>query len=173
MTNTAILHHPHVGRVINALCRPAVIRLVSEIDDNGPISRSRGSLRSAFGDLTTHQLRHAIDVARTLGVVHAGPHATARYRLTPAGEDLAALYDTAARWSRTHQYPSTASDFVTRVQHTLKLLGDGGAVLPAEAAFALPTLQSALAEWLRTHPQVLHAVASRSSHAADETEHAA
>lgn len=173
MTNIAILHHPHLGRVIHALSLSALIRLVSEIDDNGPISRSRGSLQGAFGDLTTHRLRYAIDAARTLGLVHADPHATARYRLTPAGEDLAALYDTAARWSRTHQYPSTACDFVTRVQHTLKLLGDGGPVLPAEAAFALPPLQSALAEWLRTHPQALYAVASRSSHAADETEHAA
>ncbi|MFF6783830.1 hypothetical protein [Streptomyces sp. NPDC012510] len=170
MTRTPILNHPHTGRVISALSLPALIRLVSEIDDNGPISHQRGSLQGAFGDLPRHQLRYATDVARALGLVHFADHAPARYRLTEAGEDLAEVYDTVARWSRTHQYPSTVSDFVTRVQQTLKLLGT---VLRAEAAFAPAELRDALAEWLQTHPQVLHAVASRSSHTEDETEHAA
>ncbi|MEH0628546.1 hypothetical protein [Streptomyces stelliscabiei] len=173
MTSTAILNQPHAGQVINTLSLPSLIRLVSEIDDNGPISHRRGSLQGAFGDLTRHQLRYAIDVARALGLVHFADHAPARYRLTEAGEDLASVYDTVARWSRTHQYPNTARDFVTRVQHTLKLLGDNGAVLPTEVAFALGQLRTTLADWLQTHPQALNAVASRSSHAADETEHAA
>jgi hypothetical protein len=173
MSSTAILSHPHTGRVIRVLSLPAMIRLVSEIDDNGPISYSRGSLQGALGDLPRHQLRYAIDAARVLGLVHFAAHAPARYRLTKAGEDLAEVYDSVARWSRTHQYPSAVSDFVTRVHQTLKLLADGGVGLPAEAVFALPELRRVLAEWLQAHPQVLQAVASRSSHAAAETERAA
>ncbi|MBE1599918.1 MULTISPECIES: hypothetical protein [Streptomyces] len=180
MTTTLHLSHPLAGRVIHALSLPALIRLVTEIDDNGPISRRRGSLQSAFGDLTTHQLRYAIDVARTLGLVHADPYATTRYRLTEAGADLAEFYDTAARWSRTHQRPHAVCDFVTRVQHALKLLGlpadaptrdpADARVLRTEADLALHGLRTALDEWLQTHPQSLPAAAPRSTAAADETE---
>ncbi|MFF3372063.1 hypothetical protein ACFYXF_03795 [Streptomyces sp. NPDC002680] len=173
MTSTAILNDPHAGRVINSLSLPSLIRLVSEIDDNGPISHRRGSLQGAFGDLTRNQLRYAIDVAHALGLVYVTDQQSARYRLTAAGEDLAAMYDTVARWSRTHQLPATASDFVTRVQHTLKLLGDDDTVLAAEADLALGHLRTTLADWLHTHPQTLDAVASRSSRTAGETEYAA
>ncbi|WP_416986835.1 hypothetical protein [Streptomyces sp. T028] len=194
MTSTPIFNHPHTCRVISALSLPALIRLVSEIDDNGPISHRRGSLQSAFGDLTANQLRYAIDVARDLGLVHADPQAPTRYRLTEAGEDLAGVYDLAARWARTHQYPSPTSGFVARVQRTLKLLtqptaavrdadragktavlGTGHRVSDTDADMALipDAAESALAEWLQTHPHILGSTASRSSHAAQDLECAA
>ncbi|WP_416986905.1 hypothetical protein [Streptomyces sp. T028] len=189
MTST-MLNHPHTCRVISALSLPSLIRLVSEIDDNGPISHRRGSLQSAFGDLTVNQLRYAIEVARDLGLVHADPQAPTRYRLTEAGEDLAGVYDVAARWARTHQYPSPTSDFVTRVQHILKLLTQptaavreadqaGKPAVPAtgetdaDVALIPDAAEAALAEWLQTHPHILRSTAPRSSHAAQDLECAA
>ncbi|GGZ79922.1 hypothetical protein [Streptomyces bluensis] len=186
MTSTPMLNHPHTGRVVSALSLPALIRLVSEIDDNGPISHRRGSLQSAFGDLTVNQLRYAIDVARDLGLVHADPQAPTRYRLSEAGEDLAGVYDVAARWARTHQYPSPTSDFVTRVQHTLKLLTQPTAVLrdadrtghcvsdtDADVALIPEAAKAALAEWLQTHPHILRSTVPPSAHAAQDLECAA
>jgi len=79
----------HERRAIRTLTLPALIRLVTEIDDNGPISHQKGSLQSAFGDLTAGQLRYAIDVARGLGLVHADEQAPDRYHLTAGGEALA------------------------------------------------------------------------------------
>ncbi|MEU9396572.1 hypothetical protein AB0D86_42055 [Streptomyces sp. NPDC048324] len=194
MNSTPILNHPHTGRVISALSLPSLIRLVSEIDDNGPISHRRGSLQSAFGDLTVNQLRYAIEVARELGLVHADPQAPTRYRLTEAGEDLAGVYDVAARWARTHHSPSPTSGFVTRVQHTLKLLtqpsaairdadsagkptgletGLPGAETDADMALIPDAAKAALTEWLQTYPHILHSTAPRSSHAAQDLECAA
>lgn len=42
----------HERRAIRILTLPGLIRLVTEIDDNGPISHQKGSLQGAFGDLT-------------------------------------------------------------------------------------------------------------------------
>ena len=95
MTSCAVLNQPQVRRIITILSLPGLIRLLSEIDDNGPVSR--GSLQSTFGDLTRHQLRQAIDTARDLDLVYCDGPAPARYRLTASGEDLADVYDTAAR----------------------------------------------------------------------------
>ncbi|KPC62635.1 hypothetical protein [Streptomyces chattanoogensis] len=193
MTSVANVNHPQVRRAIRALSLPGLIRLVSEIDDNGPISRRRGSLQNTFDDLALPQLRHALDRARDFGVVSCDEHELVRYRLTPSGEDLASVYDTAARWARAHQYPTAASDFVTRVQRTLKLLGqvpadvrdadrmgesagllvDRGVVLSTDAVFALGGPQAALAEWLQANPQVLPHVASRAGDAEDGMERAA
>ncbi|MFD9817457.1 hypothetical protein [Streptomyces violascens] len=165
---TSRLHEP---RVIKVLSLPGLIRLVTEIDDHGPISHQYGSLQAAFGDLTPGQLRHAINTARGLGLIHADEQAPDRYRLTESGEDLAEVYDTAARWARAHQYPSDSSDFVTRVQHTLQRPG------PASEADAdhsgagtdRPQPPSALTHWLEAHPHVLNPAAPRSSRAVDET----
>ncbi|MGW7754535.1 hypothetical protein ACWGK6_23905 [Streptomyces violaceusniger] len=141
-----------------------LIRLVTEIDDNGPISHRRGSLLGAFGDLTPGQLRHAIDTARDLGLVHADQQAPDRYRLTASGEDLAEVYDTAARWARSHQFPSPTSDFVTRVQYTFQLQGSEPTGARRQSA-----LQEALSEWLKAHPRVLHQAGACSSGAAEES----
>uniref|UniRef100_A0AAU2AC42 Uncharacterized protein n=1 Tax=Streptomyces sp. NBC_00093 TaxID=2975649 RepID=A0AAU2AC42_9ACTN len=158
-------------RAIRALTLPGLIRLVTEIDDNGPISRHRGSLQGALGDLATGQLRHAIDTARDLGLIHARGHTMARYQLTASGTDLAELYDTAARWARTRQLPSPDSDFVKRVQHALQE-HDGG--LERTGAATEPSVpRAALAEWLKAYPRVLHQDVLRYSHAAQESGRAA
>lgn len=158
-------------RAIRTLTLPGLIRLVTEIDDNGPISRHRGSLQAAFGDLATGQLRHAIDTARDLGLIHARGHTTARYQLTASGKDLAELYDIAARWARTRQLPSPASDFVARVQYALQQQ-DGGQGQPG-AATEPSAPHEALSAWLTAHPRVLHQDVARSSHAARESGRAA
>ncbi|WP_406439055.1 hypothetical protein OHB14_51635 [Streptomyces sp. NBC_01613] len=158
-------------RAIRTLSLPGLIRLVTEIDDNGPISRQRGSLQAAFGDLSTGQLRHAIDTARGLGLIHARGHATARYQLTASGKDLAEVYDTAARWARSHQLPSPTSDFVTRVQHALQTQ-DGGPERTG-AATKPSAVHEALSAWLKAHPRVLHQDIARSFHAAQESGRAA
>ncbi|MEV0445811.1 hypothetical protein AB0I84_12390 [Streptomyces spectabilis] len=174
------------GRVVRAISRPGLIRLVSELDDHGPISRRRGSLQAAFDDLTTDQLRLAIDRACAFGLVHGDEDERVRYRLTPRGEDLADVYDAAARWARTHQYPTHVADFVTRVEHTLTLLGQtlatgceasrtgeagglpvsGGPALTRLALTGLHGPRSALETWLR------HTTAFR-LHTVDEKEPAA
>lgn len=158
-------------RAIRTLSLPGLIRLITEIDDNGPISRQRGSLQGALGDLTTGQLRHAIDTARDLGLIHARGPALARYQLTASGKDLAEVYDTAARWARTNQLPSRTSDFVARVQHALQMQ-DGGPEFPG-ATTEPSAPHEALSEWLKTHPRVLHQDVTRSSHAAQESGRAA
>ncbi|MVO90267.1 hypothetical protein GPA10_37340 [Streptomyces sp. p1417] len=174
-------------RAIAALSLRGLIRLVSEIDDHGPISRRRGSLQAAFDDLSTDQLRLAIDRARTLDLVDGDEDEEVRYQLTDSGRGLAEVYDTAARWARTHQFPTAASDFVTRVQHTLDLLGHtptrggdgsgipvtGGAVLDGEAIAALNGPHSVLTAWLQAHAHPLPRMPFDSCRAADEMEIAA
>ncbi|WP_326731847.1 hypothetical protein [Streptomyces phaeochromogenes] len=158
-------------RAIRTLSMPGLIRLVTEIDDNGPISRQRGSLQGAFGDLTTGQLRHTIDTARDLGLIHARGHAMARYQLTASGKDLAEVYDTAARWARTHQLPSPTSGFGARVQHTLQI--NEGRPEHTGAATEPSAPRTALSEWLTAYPRVLHQDVARSSCTAQESGHAA
>ncbi|MEK8146245.1 hypothetical protein NKH18_48450 [Streptomyces sp. M10(2022)] len=99
----------HERRAIRTLTLPGLIRLITEIDDNGPISYRRGSLQGALGDLTPGQLRHAIDTARALNLVHSDETTPDRYRLTESGEALAEVYDTAARWARARQLPPPRS----------------------------------------------------------------
>ncbi|MFC8198951.1 hypothetical protein ACFUTV_26680 [Streptomyces sp. NPDC057298] len=158
-------------RAIRTLSLPGLIRLVTEIDDNGPISRQRGSLQGALGDLTIGQLRHAIDTARDLGLIHAREHALARYQLTASGKDLGEAYDTAARWARTRELPSRTSDFVARVQHALQM--QAGSPEHPGAATEPSAPPQALSEWLKAHPRVLHQDVARSSDAAEESGHAA
>ncbi|MCX5238913.1 hypothetical protein OG824_27290 [Streptomyces prunicolor] len=171
MTASSPTSLPRESRAIRTLSLPGLIRLVTEIDDNGPISRHRGSLQGALGDLGTGQLRHAIDTARDLGVIHARGHASARYQLTASGEDLAELYDTAARWARTRQLPSPTGDFVARVQYALQTQ-DGDPEHSGAATEPTPA-RAALSEWLRAHPRVLHENVAHSSHAALEEGRAA
>lgn len=150
----------HERRAIRTLTLPGLIRLVTEIDDNGPISHRRGSLQGAFGDLTPGQLRHAIDVARDLGLVHADEQAPDRYRLTASGEALAEVYDTAARWARARHFPDTTVDFVTRVQHTLQLQSRSPQATGSSLEPSAP--HQALTEFLQSNPRVLHDADARS-----------
>ncbi|MFJ9085793.1 hypothetical protein ACIRL3_25560 [Streptomyces sp. NPDC102384] len=161
----------HERRAIRPLTLPALIRLVTEIDDNGPISHQKGSLQSAFGDLTPGQLRHAIDVARDLGFVHADEQAPDRYRLTASGEALAEVYDTAARWARARHFPDTSSDFVTRVQHTLQLSSRSPQAPGSSLEPSAP--HQVLAEFLQAYPRVLQHADARFAQQSTEERRAA
>lgn len=77
------------------------------------------------------------------------------------------MYDAAARWDRTHQYPGSHDDFVTRVQRTLQLLsewrgtqtkpspaGDRGlavAMSPESARALEDGPRAVLTAWLEAH----------------------
>ncbi|ELS55850.1 hypothetical protein [Streptomyces viridochromogenes] len=158
-------------RAIRTLTLPGLIRLVTEIDDNGPISHRRGSLQGAFGDLTPGQLRHAIDIARDLGLVHADEQAPDRYRLTESGEALAEVYDTAARWARARHFPDTTVDFVTRVQHTLQLHSRSPQTTGSTLEPSAP--HEVLTEFLQANLRVLNHADTRSSQKAAEAGRAA
>ncbi|MFC7908303.1 hypothetical protein [Streptomyces nigra] len=151
----------HERRAIRTLTLPGLIRLVTEIDDNGPISHRRGSLQGAFGDLTPGQLRHAIDVARDLGLVHADEQVPDRYRLTASGEALAEVYDTAARWARARHFPDASTDFVTRVQHTLQLHSRSRHTFGS--SLEQPAPDQVLTEFLQANPRVLNHTDARSA----------
>ncbi|WP_420036062.1 hypothetical protein ACN2WE_31010 [Streptomyces sp. cg28] len=155
----------HERRTIRTLTLPALIRLVTEIDDNGPIARQKGSLQSAFGDLTPGQLRHAIDSARDLGLIHADEQAPDRYRLTVRGEALAEVYDTAARWARERQFPDDNSDFVTRVQHTLQL--HGGSLLASGSRPEPSAPHQMLDEFLQAYSRLPNYTDARSTQQAE------
>ncbi|MFB7481919.1 hypothetical protein ACFUEM_25225 [Streptomyces anulatus] len=143
--------------VVGRLSAPGLIRLISEIDDHGPIPR-HGFTRS-FPDLARHQVRHTVKEARDLALIHS----TGEHHLTEAGEALAELYDAAARWGRQHQYPAKEGHFTLRVSSTLALLArpEESTSLPSttrpEAAAGAPTLsgletvRSALLEWMNDH----------------------
>ncbi|MFJ7528021.1 hypothetical protein ACIQ1S_24210 [Streptomyces griseus] len=149
----------NLQHVVGRLSAPGLIRLISEIDDHGPVPR-RGFTRT-FPDLARHQIRHAVKEGRRLSLIHsAGEH-----HLTEAGEALAEVYDTAARWGRQHHYPSREGHFTLRVSSTLALLAVPG--IPTSLTFAtrpegtvhasavpgLETVQSALLQWLDNHSQ--------------------
>lgn len=143
--------------VVGRLSAPGLIRLISEIDDHGPIPR-RGFTRS-FPDLARHQVRHTVKEARDLGLIHS----TGEHHLTEAGEALAELYDAAARWGRQHHYPAREGHFALRVSSTLALLARSEvstsatpATQPDAAAGAstvsgLETVRSTLLQWMNDH----------------------
>ncbi|WP_127361413.1 regulator [Actinacidiphila soli] len=164
-------------RAVGVLSYPGLIRLVSEIDDNGPIPRLM--LTRTFSDLTRHQVGHGLATARAYGLVRAGQHAGAPcHQLTEAGAELAEVYESATRWARAHHFPARDGDFVTRVQATLTLLTqapvlaaltgevhdtvttDAGqrvmdGLLPdTEAVIALRLPWTALSQWIKSNPSI-------------------
>lgn len=174
-----------VTREVTTLALPALVRVVTELDDNGPVAK--GMLQRTCPDLSRTQLRYAVEAARARGLLRA--HG-ARYQLTDAGAGLADLYDATTRWARAHQVPLPVSDFVTRVRSTLQLLArlpdgardghrtgeraralvEAGLVTDVEAAVGLLGLHSSLTSWITHHPRAL---GSPAAHGAAEAEHAA
>ncbi|MGW4204199.1 hypothetical protein [Streptomyces sp. NPDC004726] len=149
MTTTGTPDREQPARTAALLSHPGLIRLITEIDDHGPVPNALGR---AFSDLPRHQIRHARDTARTLGLIDTGRHAGQLvYLLTGRGTDLAELYDEAARWARARDYPARDSSFVTRVRAALDHLTE-----PARhgetAASGSGHLLDALLRWARTNP---------------------
>ncbi|MEV0691272.1 hypothetical protein [Streptomyces sp. NPDC050388] len=147
---------------VTVLSSLPLIRLITEIDDNGPIP-PRGLART-LADLSAHHLHQTTDVARALGLIRVRPGAG--LGLTTAGSELADVYDATARWARHHAYPTGASDFTSRVQHTLGLLAErlvpvtadgphcpAGDHLPgAQADVDLTRPRELLYQWLNAYP---------------------
>jgi hypothetical protein len=135
-----------------ALSHPGLIRITTEIDDNGPLPRHL--LSRTLTSLSGQQLRHATKAGRTLGLLRTGTKAgVPSLLLTRGGRELAEIYDMAARWARAHGFPAPATDFVTRVRSTLTLLGTAGPVEVDDAVRdeGLDALRAAFASWLRDH----------------------
>ncbi|WP_435598650.1 regulator [Streptomyces anulatus] len=103
---------------VDFLSSPALIRLITEIDDNGPIPPRK--LASTLPDLSPHHLRRITHLARVHDLVRAAPGAS--LELTASGMELADFYDAIARWARHHAYPTRVSDFTSRIRHTLGLV---------------------------------------------------
>ncbi|MFE1407853.1 regulator [Streptomyces sp. NPDC058770] len=143
----------YADRVCTAVASAALIRLIAEIDDNGPIPAHE--LACTLPDLTPHQVRYATEQARLLGLVRAWPGCG--LCLTEAGLQLAEIYDSAARWARIRNHPRRACDFITRVQDTLRLLAPdqdpdaAPSVVPAKADEGLARLRTDAAHWISIH----------------------
>ncbi|MFI1013077.1 hypothetical protein [Streptomyces sp. NPDC020965] len=136
---------------VEVLGHPGVVRLVSEIDDHGPVARHM--LSRTFPDLRLQQVRDGSVLARTHRLIHSGQQSgQPAYRLTPRGADLADVYDTAARWARAHHHPTRHADFTTRVRATLTLLTQN-------TAYATEPAQ-ALHQWIQANWGVLDARAA-------------
>ncbi|MCB5905879.1 hypothetical protein [Streptomyces pinistramenti] len=121
MTSTDTLTRRKREPATTVLSRPALIRLVSEIDDNGPVQDRR--ISGTFADLPRHQVRQALTEGQDLGVLRIAKRAgNPHYLLTPAGAELADSYDAMARWARTHHFPDPRSDFLTRTRACCALL---------------------------------------------------
>ncbi|MFD5161845.1 regulator [Streptomyces hawaiiensis] len=152
---------------VELLASRSLVRLVTEIDDNGAIPPRR--LAGTLPDLSSHQLRSATETARAHGLVRTAPGAG--LELTEAGSKLADLYDVAARWARRHAYPAPVCEFSSRVRHVLDLLAPslttertGGlsrqsaARLPSDEAEAdLARPRALLIQWLAAHPRAARA----------------
>ncbi|MEU2874118.1 hypothetical protein ABZ769_33805 [Streptomyces olivoreticuli] len=187
MSHPQTLPRQQITRAVAVLSHPGLIRLVSEIDDNGPVQHRM--LGRTFADLARHQIRHAFTAGRDHGLIYAEDTNSPCYLLTHSGADLADVYDQAARWARAHNYPSATGDFVTRVRETLVLLGreqvidamtseagdeeargqvaDAGLLPTTEAVAELHRPWAALSRWTETNPSVLTTAARRSCSTAE------
>ncbi|WP_327250985.1 winged helix-turn-helix transcriptional regulator [Streptomyces sp. NBC_01244] len=105
-------------------------RIITELDDNGPVARCRGSLPATFPDIPVDVLKTAVAGLRRRGLLRRETLSTGerQLRLTQAGAGLADVYDQLGRWARQHDYPGGQSDFVNRVEATLGLLRDPNTV---------------------------------------------
>ncbi|MDX3832873.1 regulator [Streptomyces europaeiscabiei] len=153
-----------VSNAVELLASRSLIRLITEIDDNGAIPPRR--LAGTLPDLSSHQLRRATETARTHGLVRTAPGAG--LELTESGSELADLYDVAARWARRHAYPAPVCEFSSRIRHVLDLLAPSIAAeradgLPRPSAARLPSDEvevdlarprAFLIQWLAGNPQV-------------------
>ncbi|MFJ4967060.1 regulator [Streptomyces sp. NPDC088729] len=149
---------------VDFLSSPALIRLITEIDDNGPIPPRK--LANTLPDLSAHHLRRINHPARVHDLVRAAPGVG--LELTASGVELADVYDAIARWARRHAYPTHVSDFTSRIRHTLSLVAPLPATDPTESSARQPGVElvdvepdfeqsgprALLLQWLDAHPQI-------------------
>ncbi|MFF0509179.1 regulator [Streptomyces fimicarius] len=163
MTTSSFTSHG-LRAAVDFLSSPALIRLITEIDDHGPIPPRK--LASTLPDLSTHHLRRINHLARVHDLVRAAPGVG--LELTTSGMELADFYDAIARWARHHAYPALVSDFTSRIRHTLSLVESLLAADPAGGSIRRPGAELAdaaidgeptgpralLIQWLDAHPQI-------------------
>ncbi|MFC7841622.1 regulator [Streptomyces sp. NPDC057382] len=138
-------------RAVELLASRPLVRLVTEIDDNGAIPPRR--LAGTLPDLSTHHLRSASDTARAHGLIRIAPGTG--LELTEAGMELAGLYDAIARWARRHTVPAPVCEFSSRIRHVLALLAPSLITERADGAEAgLARLRTLLIQWLADNLQV-------------------
>lgn len=159
---TTVLTPAEVRQAVDLLASRYLIRLVSEIDDNGAIPPRR--LASTLTDLSPHHLRRATDLARAHGLIRIA--SGSGLELTDAGSELADLYDAFARWDR-HHYPAPVRAFTDRVRRVFDLAVPSLMLvcshdlsmryakrLPsAEAEAELGRTRALLLQWLANNPQ--------------------
>ncbi|MFI8880257.1 regulator [Streptomyces sp. NPDC055243] len=160
---TTLFTPTDVRNAIEVLASRSLIRLVTEIDDSGAIPPRR--LAGTLSDLSSHQLRRAVEAARDHGLVRTEPGAG--LKLTDSGAELADLYDGAARWARRHAYPAPVCEFSSRIRHVLDLLApslmteraDGlsqpsaARLLSEQAQADLSRPRALLIQWLASNPE--------------------
>nr|WP_145492083.1 MULTISPECIES: regulator [Streptomyces] len=140
-----------VQRAVGVLASRPLVRLITEIDDNGAIPPRR--LAGTLPDLSAHQLRSASEMARAHGLVRIAPGAG--LELTAAGVELADLCDAMARWARRHALPAPVCEFSGRIQYVLDLVAPSLTTERADGAeAALARLRTLLIQWLADNPQV-------------------
>lgn len=137
-------------RAVELLASRPLVRLVTEIDDNGAIPPRR--LAGTLSDLSTHQLRSASDTARAHGLIRIAPGTG--LELTEAGMELAGLYDAMARWARRHSVPAPVCEFSSRIRHVLALLAPSLTERADGAEVCLDRFRTLLIQWLADNLQV-------------------
>ncbi|GAA1159886.1 hypothetical protein GCM10009654_15060 [Streptomyces hebeiensis] len=130
---TRLFTPAELRNIVALLASPGLIRLITEIDDNGAIPPRRTA--STLPDLSPRHLRRATEAARTHGLVRTAPGTG--MELTETGAELADLYDATARWARRHAYPTQVCDFTRRIQHALDLLAPSLVTEHAEGSHRL------------------------------------
>ncbi|EGX58848.1 hypothetical protein SZN_15918 [Streptomyces zinciresistens K42] len=141
---TASFTTAEIRTAVEVLASRPLIRLITEIDDNGAIPPRR--LAATLPDLSTHHLRIATETARNHGLVRTAPGAG--LELTHRGQELADVYDAAARWSRRHSSPAEVYEFTHRVRHVLGLLA-----LQTSSESAQDSARPSAASWASTEPE--------------------
>ncbi|MFF4978548.1 regulator [Streptomyces sp. NPDC001046] len=148
---TTLYTPAEVRNAVELLASRSLIRLVTEIDDNGAIPPRR--LAGTLPDLSSHQLRRTTEAARAHGFVRVVPGAG--LELTESGSELADLYDAMARWARRHAVPAPVCEFSSRIRHVLDLLAPSLITERADEAEAgLAGLRTLLIQWLADNLQV-------------------
>ncbi|WP_435599823.1 regulator [Streptomyces sp. C10-9-1] len=150
---TTLFTSAELHRATALLASPPLVRLITEIDDNGAIPPRR--LAGIISDLSRHHLCCAVETARTHGLVRSVPGVG--LELTETGSALADLYDATARWARHHNRPHPVSDFTSRVRHTFDLLAASlatDALDGSRAETSLDGLRELMLQWLAGNPQV-------------------
>ncbi|MFI5804409.1 hypothetical protein [Streptomyces sp. NPDC051561] len=120
--STPAMADTQVSRAATLMGRHHTVRIISELDDNGPIPQ--GAMNAVFSPFIHYPVHNVLRALRTRGLVTFDKQNEHRLTLTEAGRALGDVFDSLARWARTHQYPAEHADFATRVKSALVLLRD-------------------------------------------------